>query len=624
MNDFFLGNTAVPALLAAMDALTLEQDFQIFFRKAATSVCKLLNADGAALILLDERREFFEYQLFEGDQEERLNPFKGMRFPCDQGIAGRVLKTKSSVFVSDYSLDPDAMPDLVKGGLVANFVIPLISSDQVIGVLASSWFRQPENIPPQIFALAERIASQIAVACHREQLENQLRSLVSIDPLTQLSNRHGIMQFLDQKADQLARHNRSFALFFIDLDGLKTANDQWGHETGDNILRDAANRLRDVVRKSDCIGRLGGDEFLIIAECNEHSLTILANRFIQALRIHFGNGRKRGRISASIGIAFSPTDGTDPNKLLRKADAAMYSAKTEGGDRFHFASRASACEYEKSISAVDIESALDSDEICMWYQPIISLHNKQVIGFESLVRWQKSDGSIVGALPIIKAIESARGDLEIRFGNWILKKSAQQVADWKAKDFLYDIHINISARHFLHPSFLQELHKIHVGFDNVCSSLIVEITESAMLDDMERARRIILRCQELGVRVAADDFGTGYSSLTYLKCLPLNSLKIDRSFVTDLPHNQVDRDIVSGIVSIAHALNLSVVAEGAENEDQLESLSALGCDQLQGYIISPPMPLEQVMDWNKSYQARNSIGYDKVKKPKLSAIAKQA
>jgi len=605
MNDFFLGDTAVPALLAAMDALTLEQDFQIFFKKAATSVCKLLNADGVALILLDERREFFEYHLFEGNQEERLNPYKGMRFPSYEGIAGRALKTKRSIFVSDYSLDPDAMPDLLKGGLVANFVIPLISSDQVIGVLASSWFRQPENIPPQIFALAERIASQIAVACHREQLENQLRSLVSIDPLTQLSNRHGIMQFLDKKADQLARNNRSFALFFIDLDGLKTANDQWGHETGDNILRDAANRLRDVVRKSDFIGRLGGDEFLIIAECNEYSLNILANRFIQALRIHFGNGRKRGRISASIGIAFSPVDGTDPNKLLRKADAAMYSAKTEGGDRFHFASRASACEHEKSISAVDIDAALDCDEICMWYQPIISLRNKHVIGFESLVRWKKADGSLVGALPIIKAIESARGDLEIRFGNWVLQKTALQIASWRAQNFLHDIHINISARHFLHPSFLQELHKIHVGFEDVCSSLIVEITESAMLDDMERARRIILRCQELGVRVAADDFGTGYSSLTYLKCLPLNSLKIDRSFVTDLPHNQVDRDIISGIVSIAHALNLLVVAEGAENEDQLESLKALGCDQLQGYVISQPMPLELIMSWHGSYQQNN-------------------
>ncbi|WP_189420773.1 putative bifunctional diguanylate cyclase/phosphodiesterase [Cellvibrio zantedeschiae] len=624
MNDFLLGKATVPALLAAMDALTLEQDFQIFFKKAATSVCKLLNADGAALILLDERREFFEYHLFEGAQEERLNPFKGMRFPANEGIAGRALKLKSSIYVRDYSQDMDAMPDLIKGGLAANFVIPLISSDQVIGVLASSWFSEPADvIPPQIFLLAERIASQIAVACHREQLEKQLRSLVSIDPLTQLNNRHGIMQFLDQKADQLARHNRSFALFFIDLDGLKTANDQWGHEVGDNILRDAANRLRDVVRKSDCIGRLGGDEFLIIAECDEHSLAILATRFIQALRIHFGKGRKRGRISASVGIAFSPVDGTEPNTLLRKADAAMYSAKKEGGDRFNFASRIATSESEKSISAVDIENALDSDEICLWYQPIISLRNKHVIGYESLVRWQKADGQLVGALPIIKAIESARGDLEIRFGNWILQKSAQQISEWKTQDFFHDIHINISARHFLHPSFLQELHKIHTQYADACHSLIVEITESAMLDDMERARRIILRCQELGVRVAADDFGTGYSSLTYLKYLPLNSLKIDRSFVTDLPHNQVDRDIVSGIVSIAHALNLLVVAEGAENDDQLESLRALGCDQLQGYVISQPMPLEQVMPWHNLYKTRSNNYFERTN-AKLAAIPKHA
>lgn len=622
MNDFLLGKAAVPALLAAMDALTLEQDFQVFFKKAATSVCKLLNADGAALILLDERREFFEYHLFEGAQQERLNPYKGMRFPAHQGIAGRALKTKTSIYVQDYSHDVDAMPDLVKGGLAANFVIPLISSDQVIGVLASSWFSEPtEAIPPQIFLLAERIASQIAVACHREQLENQLRSLVSVDPLTQLSNRHGVMQFLDHKADQLARHKRSFALFFIDLDGLKTANDQWGHEIGDNILRDAANRLRDVVRKSDCIGRLGGDEFLIIAECDEHSLAILATRFIQALRIHFGIGRKRGRISASIGVAYSPLDGTEPNTLLRKADAAMYVAKKMGGDRFHFASRIAITEVDKSFSAVDIENALDADEICLWYQPIISLRTKQVIGYESLVRWKKSDGQLIGALPVIKAIESARGDLEIRFGNWILQKSAHQISEWKKQSFFHDIHINISARHFLHPSFLQELHKIHKEYADVCHSLIVEITESAMLDDMERARRIILRCQELGVRVAADDFGTGYSSLTYLKYLPLNSLKIDRSFVTDLPHNQADRDIVGGIVSIAHALNLSVVAEGAENENQLDSLRALGCDQLQGYVISPPMPLEDIMTWHSEYQSNNISDHKNTLHSKLNAIS---
>jgi diguanylate cyclase len=598
MNNITLSKTAVPALLAAMDALTLEQDFEIFFKKAATSVCKLLEADGAALILLDERNEYFEYHLFEGDQQERLNPFRGMRFPATQGIAGRALKTKTSIYVSDYSTDPDAMTDLVEGGLVANFVIPLISSDQVIGVLASSWFSAPQvPIAPEIFMLAERIASQIAVACHRQQLEHQLRSLASMDPLTQLSNRHGIMQFLDQKADLLARHHRPFALFFIDLDGLKSANDQWGHEVGDSILRDAANRLRDVVRRTDCIGRLGGDEFLIVAECNEHSLSLLAKRFIQALRIHFGKGRKRGRISASIGIAYSPVDGTDPSTLLRKADAAMYSAKTEGGDRFHFSSRTSVCELDKVISSVDIETALDADEICLWYQPIVSLSNRRVLGFESLVRWQKPDGPLVGALPIIQAIEATRGDLEIRFGNWVLQKAAQQLATWKAKGVSLDIHVNISARHFLHPSFLQELHKIHLAQASLCQSLIVEITESAMLDDMERARRIIIRCHELGVRVAADDFGTGYSSLTYLKHLPLNSLKIDRSFVMDLPHNQVDRDIISGMVSIAHALNLTVVAEGAENEEQFATLRSLGCDQLQGYVVSKPMPLEQVCQW---------------------------
>ncbi len=623
MNNFLLRKTAVPALLAAMDALTLEQDFQIFFKKAATSVCKLLQADGAALILLDERREFFEYHLFEGDEQDRLNPFRGMRFPASEGIAGRVLKTKTSIYVADYSHDPDAMQDLVRGGLVANFVIPLISSDQVIGVLAASWFHQPlPKLPPQIYMLAERIASQIAVACHREQLEKQLRSLAIIDPLTQLNNRNGIMNFLEQKAEQLARHNRSFAIFFIDIDGLKTANDQWGHEVGDNLLRDAASRLRDVVRKSDCIGRLGGDEFLIVAECDEHHLTTLANRFLLALRIHFGHGRKKGRLSASIGIAFSPTDGTDPNTLLRKADAAMYSAKTEGGDRFHFASRSAILRDPKAISAVDIETALYNEEICLWYQPMISLRDRVVVGFETLVRWQKPDGELVGALPIINAIESARGDLEIRFGNWIITKATQQISRWQQDNFPYDIHINISARHFLHPSFLQELHKVQLQNPQVCKALIVEITETAMLDDLERARRIMLRCQELGVRVAVDDFGTGYSSLTYLKYLPLNSLKIDRSFVMDLPHNQVDRDIISGIVSIAHALNLSVVAEGAENEDQLDTLRALGCDQLQGYVIRKPMPLEQVKPWLADYQHNNMIATTsfELKSPEINSL----
>ena len=600
--------SAVPALLATMDALTLEQDFGAFFKKAASSVCKLLSADGAALILLDERKTFFEYVLFEGEHQERLNAYQNMRFPAELGIAGRVLRTKTSCYVANYAADPDALPELVKDGLTANFVIPLISSDQVIGVLAASWFSRPVHpnhrpIPPQLFVLAERVASQIAVACHRHQLEEQLRAMACIDPLTQLYNRHGAMQFLEKQAERLQRYNREYAVFFIDMDGLKTANDQWGHEQGDTLLRDAANRLRDVVRKSDCIGRLGGDEFLVIAECDKQSVTLLAKRFQQALRIHFGHGRKRGRLSASIGIAFAPLDGEDTQLLLRKADAAMYAAKLAGGDQFHFASEIKKAESEHQLSIVDIENAMDKGEISLWVQPIKSLSSHRVEGFEGLVRWQKSNGELVGAYPIIHAMEHARSNTEIRFGNFILHKATELLAEWQSIQIYADLHVNISARHFLHPSFLATLQTIQEHSPSLCHSLVVEITESAMLDDLERAKRIMLRCKDLGVRVAIDDFGTGYSSLTYIKVLPLDSIKIDRSFITDLSNNSVDRDIVKGIISIAHALKLTVVAEGAESDTHQQCLIDMGCDFMQGYYLKPPMPAEAAISWYLNYNA---------------------
>lgn len=605
MNNLLLRQSAVPALLATMDALTLEQDFSIFFKKAASSVCKLLSADGAALILLDDRKTFFEYVLFEGEHRERLNAYQNMRFPSSKGIAGRVLRTKTSCFISDYATDPDAMPELVNDGLTSNFVIPLISSDQVIGVLAASWFSKIERgLSPELFALTERIASQIAVACHRHQLEEQLRTMACVDPLTQLFNRHGAMQFLEKQAERQQRYNRNYAVFFIDMDGLKTANDQWGHELGDQLLRDAANRLRDVVRKSDCIGRLGGDEFVVIAECEPDSVRILAKRFQQALRIHFGHGRKRGRLSASVGVAIAPIDGEDPQTLLRKADAAMYIAKVAGGDQFHFASDIKKLDAQPSLSIVDIENAIDREELALWVQPILCLQGEQVVGFEGLIRWQKPNGQIVGAYPIISTLEQARSNIEIRFGNFVLQKAADMLSHWRELSITTDLHINISARHFLHPSFLQELQTIHARQRALCQRLVVEITESAMLDDLERAQRIMLRCKELGVRVAIDDFGTGYSSLTYIKVLPLDSIKIDRSFITDLHQNPVDRDIVRGIISIAHALGLSVVAEGAETLQHQQQLLEMNCDYLQGYLIHTPMPVEAAIPWLLSYTAQ--------------------
>ena len=608
MKSSLLLDTAVPSLLAAMDALTLEPDFQIFFKKAAAAVRTLLGADGTALILLDEETHTFEYKLFEGEQQHLLSAFKGFRFSSTTGTSGRVLTSKTSIFTLNYPGAPDAMGKLVDAGLQSNLVIPLISSDKVFGVLASSWFSHTgsvANVSPQLLTLAERIASQIAVACHREKLETQLRELATIDPLTKLLNRRGILNCINENLERLQRYNRSFALFFIDVDGLKSANDHWGHETGDILLRDVAQRLTDVVRKGDQIGRLGGDEFLIVAECDESHIDILTKRFLQALRIPYGQGRKRGRLSGSIGVALAPQDGTDEINLLRKADAAMYIAKSQGGDRYQRASTKTEVA-PPQISIVDVEGALERNELQLWYQPICQLNDLSVVGFEALLRWCKPDGEVITAGPLIQAFESGRGDLEFRLGNWVLREAAQQMHQWNKNSLTPDIHINISPRHFLHPSFLLELQNLCAQQSGFGQALIIEITETAMLEDLERAKRIMLRCRDLGVRMAVDDFGTGYASLTYIKRLPLDIIKIDRSFVADLPGNKVDWDITKGIVSIAHALGLTVVAEGAEAFEQIGSLRELGCDQVQGYFIHHPMPFDDANTWLQHKLLRSS------------------
>ncbi len=598
MNVQLLSQNNLPSLMTAMEALTLDADFSHFFKKAANAVQHILGADGTALIMLDDSGDFFEYKLFEGERQTLLGHFKGMRFPAHEGVCGRTLRAKHSIFVQDYPADPDAMAALVDAGLCANLTIPLMSGEQVIGVLASSWFDQSQpQVSPKHLALAERIANQVAVACHREKLETRLRALVDTDPLTGLYNRHGIMTRLDTFVNTWHDQQRPFAVFFIDIDGLKSANDHWGHELGDCLLRDAACRLIDVTRKGDCIGRLGGDEFLVIAECTEAYVDTLAKRFLQALHIHFGSGRKRGRLSGSIGIALAPGDGDDAMSLLRKADAAMYSAKLSGGDSFERASHLGNTREDRQVSIVDIEGALDRDELQLWYQPIVNITSAEVTGFEALLRWHKSDTEIISAGPIIAAIESARSDIQNRLGTWVLHAAARQILAWSAQGMGADLHINISARHFLHPSFLLELQKICGYSPRVGDSLIVEITETAMLEDLERAKRIMLGCRALGVRMAIDDFGTGYASLTYLKRLPLDIIKIDRTFVAELRDNPVDQAIVQGVVSIARALGLLVVAEGAEDSAQCEALRALGCDQLQGYYICRPMPIAALSQW---------------------------
>lgn len=326
---------AVPVLLEVLDALTLESDFDAFFAKAAGAIASLLGADGAALMRLSEDGSTLEYQLFEGEPASVLRPFVGQRFPSSEGTAGRALRERRTIHVADYLASVDALSWAGEAGLRSNVVIPLRTANQPVGVLAASWFGRAQPTPPEPerLALVERIAGQIAVACYRNALEARLRALALTDPLTSVESRRGIMAALDEKQSLHARYGRRFSVFLLDLDGFKRANDIGGHALGDDLLRDVANRMRDATRRGDHIGRLGGDEFLVVAECTTQEVTSVARRLLQAVDISYGEGR----LSASVGIATCPRDGTDTATLLRRADIAMYESKRHGSGGYrHF------------------------------------------------------------------------------------------------------------------------------------------------------------------------------------------------------------------------------------------------------------------------------------------------
>jgi diguanylate cyclase (GGDEF)-like protein len=327
--------TAVPVLLEVLDALTLESDFDAFFARAAGAIASLLGADGAALMRLSDDGSTLEYQLFEGEPASVLKPFVGHRFPSSEGTAGRALRERRTIHIADYPASPEALSEPVAAGLRSNIVIPLRTANQPVGVLAASWFNRAQATPPapERLALVERIAGQIAVACYRNALEGRLRALALTDPLTGLESRRGIMAALDEKQSLHARYGRRFTVFLLDLDGFKQANDIGGHALGDDLLRDAANRMRDATRRGDHIGRLGGDEFLVVAECRAEEVASVAQRLLQAVNVSYGDGR----LSASVGIATCPRDGTDAATLLRRADIAMYESKRRGSGSYrHF------------------------------------------------------------------------------------------------------------------------------------------------------------------------------------------------------------------------------------------------------------------------------------------------
>ncbi|HJV79416.1 sensor domain-containing protein [Noviherbaspirillum sp.] len=420
--------------------------------------------------------------------------------------------------------------------------------------------------------------------------QDKVSFLAYHDPLTQLPNRLLFNDRLAQNIQRATREKTIFAVYFIDLDNFKNVNDSLGHHVGDRLLREVAQQLQSQLRKADTIGRLGGDEFIVLV--NEldgpRGAALVAEKLAAVFQQPFSLEGHELYVTASIGICLYPTDGGDTNTLIRNADAAMYRAKGYGKNQFHF--------YEQEMTAyalerLELESALRkaiiNDEFLLCYQAQIDLQTHQVVGAEALVRWNHPQLGVLEPGKFIPLAEDS--GLITHLGEWVLRAACRQMRDWRSAGFdLPKIAVNLSVRQLERKGFARLVASILHEHELPASALELEITESVLMQT-EEAFEVIEELDKLGIQLSVDDFGTGYSSLSYLKRLPVRKLKIDRSFITDVTEDGNNEAIVRAMIAMAKTLGLNAVAEGVETKAQVDFLRNAGCDHAQGYLFGRPV-----------------------------------
>ena len=433
----------------------------------------------------------------------------------------------------------------------------------------------------------------------RKVIEERIHKLAYFDPLTGLPNRSQMHERLDVLLKTAQRNNHCVALLFIDLDRFKPINDSMGHPAGDQVLKQVAQRLRNCTKKHDLVCRIGGDEFTVaIGEQTDNEKAAdtavkVAERILHALNRPYILGQREVFISASIGISIYPHDGGSVIELLKNSDMAMYHAKDLGRDNVQFFNEKM---NQKAVELLELENdlrhALGRNELELYYQPQYQSSNGKAVAAEALLRWNHPTKGLISPGLFIPIIEDT--GLIVPIGQWVLEQACQHFADWKNKALdLQRIAVNVSARQFKQDDFLQIVKDAIFKAGIRPDQLELELTESILIDDIEHTLEALNGLRKLGVRTAIDDFGTGYSSLNYLKQFPVDTLKIDRSFIQNLPDNSDDAQITRTIIAMAHNLGMGIIAEGVETREQLQFLISARCEEVQGFLFSKPLPQKQ-------------------------------
>lgn len=477
-----------------------------------------------------------------------------------------------------------------------------LNSEDEIGELSMGINAMLDSIEQRDAKLSEELE-------YRKQAEKKLDQLAYFDAQTNLQNRHAFGEILNKVTAEAVSSKKTIYLLLLDLDHFKVVNDTLGHDVGDILLKNCADRLKSVISRADPIFRIGGDEFAIILENIEQSSQVrrICERIIEKLSQTFMIENNEVKIGVSIGVVENPQGLYNESSLVKNADIAMYWAKSDGRNTYKF--------YSKDIEAVKfheqklidlLQVALKRNELELYYQPIYSIADVSVIGFEALLRWQQPELGMVSPTEFIPLAEST--GLINPIGDWVIATSLKQIREWQVNfnPNLF-ININLSARQFHNKNIAKKIEQ-EITVNGVDARTVnFEVTESFLMQDMDATINTLKSLKKIGVRVSIDDFGTGHSSMNYLKLLPVNTIKIDKSFVNGLPTEKVDCAIVNAIFSLAKSLNLDVVAEGIETEAQLNYLRKNHCTKGQGYLLSAPVPsieIETILQDNNASETK--------------------
>ncbi len=419
---------------------------------------------------------------------------------------------------------------------------------------------------------------------------SEVERLAYYDTVTGLPNRSLFNDRLRVALAHAQRHRYKLAVLFLDIDRFKQVNDSLGHTVGDKLLRAVAGRIRETMREEDTVARFGGDEFTVLIHIigKIEDAGKIAQKVLESLSAPITIDAREFVVTSSIGISVYPVDGTDGETLIRNADAAMYRAKDAGRNAFQFYAAAM---NHKALEALEVENglrrALVNKEFLLYYQPLVEVDTGAVFGLEALVRWQHPELGLLRPDRFIPAAEQS--GLIIELGRWVLHEACMQAATWHRSGHKMVMAVNLSGRQFQDPDLVSQISEALEKAGLAPEFLELEITEGYAMQDVEKAIQTLRQLKALGVRIAIDDFGTGYSCLSYLKQFPIDTLKLDGSFVRDLATPE-DAQIALGVIALAHSLNLKVIAEGVETLSQLAFLRDHACDRLQGYLFSRPMP----------------------------------